>query len=76
MGKCQSACGNACGRENLSVQTPSMHDETAPKEQATVALLDHYRLGPILGEGAFGVVAVCMLEALQATKLRPDANLQ
>jgi len=59
MGKCQSACGNACGRENLSVQTPSMHDETAPKEQAIVALLDHYRLGPILGEGAFGVVAVC-----------------
>lgn len=53
-----------------------MHDETAPKEQAIVALLDHYRLGPILGEGAFGVVAVCMLEALQATKLRPDANLQ
>ena len=27
--------------------------------QAIVALLDHYRLGPILGEGAFGVVAVC-----------------
>lgn len=60
MGKCQSFCGNECSRETSVIPVQkTINAETGPKEEVIVAFLDHYRLGSILGEGAFGVVAVC-----------------
>eukprot|EP00438_Fugacium_kawagutii_P018380 Skav208999 [mRNA] locus=scaffold2686:193697:199246:- [translate_table: standard] len=62
MGKCHSACSNACGSDRDSSAVKNVQHETPPKdpkEEAIDALLDHYRLGAILGEGAFGVVSLC-----------------
>lgn len=53
MGACQSACGPLCQQ-----RFPHVPPETVP-ELDLVALLDHYQLGDILGEGAFGVVSAC-----------------
>ncbi|CAJ1365810.1 unnamed protein product [Effrenium voratum] len=59
MGTCQSACHNPCGCGGETGLLPAPIWESSRPDEAIANLLDHYRLGEILGEGSFGVVSAC-----------------